>query len=60
MLAMVGTSAVVARRQPGTIGALYAKVVSPILLPWNRWGQLTCVWGQSALTCRMFRFTLQG
>jgi hypothetical protein len=32
MLAMVGTSAAVARRQPGTIGALYAKVVSPVLL----------------------------
>jgi hypothetical protein len=43
MLAMVGTSAAVARWQPGTIGALYAKVVSPILLPGDRWGQLTCV-----------------
>jgi hypothetical protein len=35
MLAMVGTSASVARRQPVTIGALYAKVVSPVLLPGN-------------------------
>jgi hypothetical protein len=24
-------------QQPGTIGALYAKVVSPVLLPGNRW-----------------------
>jgi hypothetical protein len=39
----VGTSAVVARRQPGTIGALYAKVVIPVMLPGNRWGRLTCV-----------------
>jgi hypothetical protein len=31
MLAMVGTSAAVARRQPGTIGALYAKAVSLVL-----------------------------
>jgi hypothetical protein len=37
MLAMVGTSAAVARRQPGTIGALYAKAVSPVLLPGDRW-----------------------
>jgi hypothetical protein len=43
MLAMVGTSAVVARRHPGTIGALYAKAVSPILLLGNRWVRLTCV-----------------
>jgi hypothetical protein len=43
MLAMVGISAVVARRQSGTIGALYAKAVSPNLLPGNRWGRLTCV-----------------
>jgi hypothetical protein len=53
MLAMVGTCAAVARRQLGTIGALYAKVVSPILLPGNRWGQ-------TAPACRVFRFTLQG
>jgi hypothetical protein len=39
----VGTSAVVARWQPGTIGALYAKAVSPILLPGNRWGRLRWV-----------------
>jgi hypothetical protein len=38
MLAMVGTSAAVTRRQPGTIGALYAKAVSPDLLLGNRWG----------------------
>jgi hypothetical protein len=43
MLAMMGTSAVVAQWQPGTIGALYAKVVSPVLLPGKRWGRLTCV-----------------
>jgi hypothetical protein len=43
MLAMVGTSAAVARRQPETIGALYAKAMSPVLLPGNRWGRLTCV-----------------
>jgi hypothetical protein len=43
MQAMVGTSAVVARRQPGTIRALYAKAVSHVLLPGNRWGRLTCV-----------------
>jgi hypothetical protein len=43
MLAMVGTSAAVAQRQPRTIGALYAKAVSPILLPGDRWGQWTCV-----------------
>jgi hypothetical protein len=43
MLAMVGTSAVVARRQPGTIGALYAKAVSPVLLLGNQWGRLICV-----------------
>ncbi len=29
MLAMVGTSAVTARRQPRVSGALYAKAVSP-------------------------------
>ena len=29
MLAMVGTSAVIARRQPGVSGAIYAKDVSP-------------------------------
>jgi hypothetical protein len=32
MLAMVGTSAVVAQWQPETIGALYAKAVSLVLL----------------------------
>jgi hypothetical protein len=48
MLAMVGTSAVVARRQRGTVGALYAKAVSSVLLLGNRWGRLT-VWGRSAL-----------
>jgi hypothetical protein len=36
MLAMVGTSAVVVRRQPETIGALYAKVVSPVMLQGDR------------------------
>jgi hypothetical protein len=36
MLAMVGTSVAVARWQPGTIEALYAKAVSPILLPGNQ------------------------
>jgi hypothetical protein len=59
MLAMVGTSAAIARRQPGTIGALYAKAVSPVLLPGNRWGRLTCV-GTECPTCRVFSFTLQG
>jgi hypothetical protein len=59
MLAMVGTSVAVARRQLGTIGALYAKVVSPIMLPGNRWGQLMCV-GMECPTCHVFRFTLQG
>jgi hypothetical protein len=58
MLAMVGTSAAVERRQPGTIGALYAKTVSPVLLPGNRWGRLTCV-GTECPTCCVFRFTLQ-
>jgi hypothetical protein len=53
MLAMVGTSAAVARRQPGTIGAFYAKVVSPVVLLGNRWGR-------SAPTCCVFRFTWQG
>jgi hypothetical protein len=43
MLSMVGTSATVAWWQPGTIGALYAKVVSHVLLLGNRWGQLICV-----------------
>jgi hypothetical protein len=43
MLAMVGTSATVARWQLGTIGALYAKAVGPLLLPGNRWGRLLCV-----------------
>jgi hypothetical protein len=43
MLAMVGTSAVVARRRSRTIGAFYAKAVSPDLLSGNRWGRLTCV-----------------
>jgi hypothetical protein len=43
MLAMVGTRAVVAWWQLGTIRALYAKAVSPVLLPGNRWGRLTCV-----------------
>jgi hypothetical protein len=43
----------------GFSGALYAKAVGPVLLPGNRWGQLMCVWGWSALTCRVFRFTLQ-
>jgi hypothetical protein len=59
MLAMVGTSAVVARRQPGTIGAFYAKVVSPVLLPWNQWGRLICVGMECPYMC-VFRFTLQG
>jgi hypothetical protein len=59
MLAMVGTSVAVAWRQPGTIGAFYAKVMSHVLLPRNRWGQLTCV-GRSAPTCHVFRFTLEG
>jgi hypothetical protein len=27
----------------GFSGALYAKVVSPVLLPGDRWGRLTCV-----------------
>jgi hypothetical protein len=43
MLAMVGTSATVSRWRPGTIGALYAKAVSPDLLSGNRWGRQTCV-----------------
>jgi hypothetical protein len=59
MLAMVGTSAGVARWQSGTIGALYAKAVSPVLLLGNRWGRLICL-GKSAPTCHVFRFTLQG
>jgi hypothetical protein len=53
MLAMVGTSAAVTRLQPGTIGALYTKAVSHVLLPGDRWGR-------STPTCRVFRFTLHG
>jgi hypothetical protein len=59
MLAMVGTSAAIARRRLETIGAFYAKAVSPVLLPWNRWRWLMCV-GTECPTCRVFRFTLQG
>ncbi len=65
VLAMVGTSAVTARRQPGSVeaagvsGALYAKAVRP-----GRErgidGDGCHVWGRSTLTCRVFRFTLQG
>jgi hypothetical protein len=61
MLAMVGTSAVTARRQPRLVvsGALYAKAVRP-----GRErgidGDSCHVWGRSTLTCRVFRFTLQG
>jgi hypothetical protein len=40
---MVGTSGAIARRQPGTIGALYAKAMSPTLLMGNRWKRLMCV-----------------
>jgi hypothetical protein len=43
MLDMVGISVTVAWRQPGTIGALYAKAVNPVMLLGNRWGRLTCV-----------------
>jgi hypothetical protein len=43
----------------GVSGALYAKMVSP-----DRErgidGDIWLVWGWSALTCRVFRFTLQG
>jgi hypothetical protein len=34
---LVGTSAAVARWQPGTIGAFNAKAVSHVLLLGNRW-----------------------
>jgi hypothetical protein len=59
MLAMVGTSAVTARRQAGVSGALYAKAVRPRRergIDGDGWH----VWGRSTLTCRVFRFTLQG
>jgi hypothetical protein len=43
----------------GVSGALYAKAVSP-----GREREINgddwCVWGRSASTCRVFRFTLQG
>jgi hypothetical protein len=43
----------------GVSGALYAKAVSPGRergIDGDSW----CVWGWSVLTCRVFRFTLQG
>ena len=56
---MVGTSAVTAQRPVGVSEALYAKAVRP-----GRErgidGDDCHVWGRSTLTCRVFRFTLQG
>jgi hypothetical protein len=43
----------------GVSGALYAKAVSPGR-EWEIDGDGWRVWGRSAPTCRVFRFTLQG
>jgi hypothetical protein len=43
----------------GVSGALYAKAVCPSH-EWGIDGDGLHVWGLSALTCRVFRFTLQG
>jgi hypothetical protein len=59
MLAMVGTSAVTARRQPGSVEHLYAKAVRP-RRERGIDGDGCHVQGRSTLTCRVFRFTLQG
>jgi hypothetical protein len=43
----------------GVSGALYAKAVRPGR-EWGIDGAGWHVWGRSTLTCRVFRFTLQG
>jgi hypothetical protein len=59
MLAMVGTSAKNCTAAAGVSGALYAKAVRPGRergIDGDGWH----VWERSTLTCRVFRFTLQG
>jgi hypothetical protein len=56
---MVGTSAVTTRRQSGSVR--HCTLRRWALICWRGIdGDGWCVWGRSARTCRVFRFTLQG
>jgi hypothetical protein len=56
---MVGTSAVTARRQSGSVRHCTPRRWALICCQGIN-GDGWCVWGRSAPTCRVFRFTLQG
>jgi hypothetical protein len=59
MLAMVGTSAATARRQSGSVEHCMPRRLA-LAANGESMGMVDMCGGRSTLTCRVFRFTLQG